>query len=130
MKTNDPERIWLAPKCEEEEGRTWEWENIWPEGCKDCGDKAVEYVRADLAAAQVELLRGALERNRQGYANILENRELKADVWGTRNGYGSRFGALTREEIEKELSSIDASLAATPAPALAGLSNYNGSPHG
>ncbi len=47
----DPDRIWLAPKCEglSYEGRSWCHE---PHDCEDdgCGLKAVEYIRADLVA--------------------------------------------------------------------------------
>lgn len=48
----DPERIFLAPKCEglSEEGRSWCNER---HDCDDhgCGMKAVEYVRLDVAIA-------------------------------------------------------------------------------
>ena len=42
---NDPEVIWLGPKCEkhEREGRTWSTE---PHDCPDCDEKAVKYIRA------------------------------------------------------------------------------------
>ena len=46
----DPERIWLAPKCEglSYEGRSWMEE---PKDCEDCDLKAIEYIRIDVAIA-------------------------------------------------------------------------------
>ena len=49
LATPDPERIWLAPRCEalSEEGRFW-CES--PVACPDeCGFEPVEYVRLDVA---------------------------------------------------------------------------------
>ena len=62
---NDPERIWLSPNCDVDE-RAWASANQWPDGCEDCPKKAVEYVRADLAAAQVELLKATWLKPRGG----------------------------------------------------------------
>ncbi len=56
----------------------------------------------------------ALRRNRQGYMNILEFRKLDSEKWGQRDGYGGRYGALTREEIETVVAEIDAALSAAP----------------
>lgn len=53
---------------------------------------------------EVERLRSALERCRQGQRNILEFRKLES----------GRYGALTREEIETVIAEIDVALA-TPA---------------
>ena len=55
-------------------------------------------------------LRTQLLRNRQGYVNILEMRKLDSEKWGQRDGYGGRYGALTREEIEAVIADIDAAL--------------------
>jgi hypothetical protein len=57
-------------------------------------------------------LRAALLRNRQGCLNILEFRKLDSERWGQREGYGGRYGALTREEIEAVIAEIDAALEA------------------
>lgn len=70
-----------------------------------------EYSAAELAD-ELRKAVNALRRNRQGYANILEFRQLTANVWGTRNGYGGRYGALTREEIEAVIAEIDPIVAA------------------
>jgi ribosomal protein L37AE/L43A len=45
---DDPDVIWLGPKCEnhEREGRTWSTE---PHDCPDCDEKAVKYIRAPIA---------------------------------------------------------------------------------
>ena len=45
---DNPEVIWLGPKCEnhEREGRTWSTE---PHDCPDCDEKAVKYIRAPIA---------------------------------------------------------------------------------
>lgn len=45
--TDNPERIWLDPICNdaEREGRCW---STAPQDCPDCEEKAVEYIRADL----------------------------------------------------------------------------------
>lgn len=50
----NPPRIWLSPICEDEsgEGRTWSTERH--DDCEDCNEKAVEYVRADLAPPRPE----------------------------------------------------------------------------
>jgi hypothetical protein len=50
-----PARMWLAPKCEEEnrEGRTWCADDAWG-ACPECGAKPVLYVRADLATPAAE----------------------------------------------------------------------------
>jgi len=71
----DYERIWLEPKCADDnpkydEGRTWCQHDVY-ETCPDCGTKATEYVRADLhvsalseldtAMAEIERLQEALE---------------------------------------------------------------------
>lgn len=42
-----PERIWLAPQCEDE--RCWCPDKL--DDCDECHSPAVEYVRADLFAA-------------------------------------------------------------------------------
>lgn len=42
------ERIWLSPRCDDE--RTWCKDNVF-DTCSACGQRAVEYIRADLAAA-------------------------------------------------------------------------------
>ena len=67
-------------------------------------------------AADNQRLREALKRNRQGYQNILESRQITSGAWG--NGYGERYGALTREELEEVISGIKSALAATPADFL------------
>lgn len=54
-----PRRLWLSPACEAKspDGRTWCVNNEWPEGCVDCAAPAVEYVRADIARAEIHELR-------------------------------------------------------------------------
>jgi uncharacterized small protein (DUF1192 family) len=71
-----------------------------------------ERLRAELAEARKDTarLRLALERNRQGLLNILEFRQLDGKAWGQRDGYGGRYGALTRDEIEVSVAEIDAAL--------------------
>lgn len=51
-----------------------------------------------------------LKELRQGYQNILEFRKLNSEKWGMRDGYGGRYGALTREELEGVIVKIDAAL--------------------
>lgn len=51
-----------------------------------------------------------LKRNRQSLVNILEMRKLDSEKWGQRDGYGGRYGALTREEIEGVIAQIDEAL--------------------
>ncbi len=70
-------------------------------------------LRMQRAEQAVATLREALLRNRQGYLNILEMRKLSSEKWGERDGYGGRYGALTREEIEGVIADIDAALAIT-----------------
>jgi hypothetical protein len=60
---------------------------------------------------RIDRLKAALLRNRQGYVNILEMRKLSSEQWGQRDGYGGRYGALTREEIETVIAQIDEALA-------------------
>jgi hypothetical protein len=60
---------------------------------------------------RIDRLKAALLRNRQGYVNILEMRKLSSEQWGQRDGYGGRYGALTREEIEAVIAEIDEALA-------------------
>jgi hypothetical protein len=44
--------IWLQPPCEScDEDRLWCQDNVWPEGCDECGAMPVKYV---LAADQPE----------------------------------------------------------------------------
>lgn len=43
------DRIWLAPRCNIDER---EWCDV-PQHCDDCGEHAVEYIRADVARAQI-----------------------------------------------------------------------------
>lgn len=50
--------------------------------------------------------REALKRHRQGMRNILEFRKIS----GTGSGINSRYGSLTRDEIEKCIGEIDAAL--------------------
>ena len=50
MERKEHERIWLEPACADDapEGRQWCQDNVWGEYCSDCGQPAVEYVRADI----------------------------------------------------------------------------------
>lgn len=41
----NPKVIWLAPACEDE--RTWCEDNMWPNGCEECGMMPVKYVLAE-----------------------------------------------------------------------------------
>lgn len=70
---------------------------------------AVEITRLVVVIAEkdatIARLRKALERNRQGYKNVLVFRKIFD---------GDRYGALTREEIEEVITGIDAALADTP----------------
>lgn len=40
--------IWLQPGCEgcENQDRMWCQDNVWPEGCEECGAMPVKYVLA------------------------------------------------------------------------------------
>jgi len=67
--------------------------------------------------AENAVMRTALGRNRQGYLNILEMRKLSSEQWGSRDGYGGRYGALTREEIEAVIADIEAALSSAPVAA-------------
>jgi len=70
--SDDPDYIWLEPRCAEEsyEGRSWCQDDVWGK-CDECDLPAVKYVRADLvqslerqlATMRVELAatRAALE---------------------------------------------------------------------
>lgn len=51
-------RIWLAPLCEVDE-RTWCQDDQG--SCEECELEWIEYVRADLAKAEIEKLRAALK---------------------------------------------------------------------
>ena len=70
---SDPERIWLQPKCcaGEYEGRQWCEHNVFDDDQCEDGNKATEYVRADL------LLTLEAERNR-----VVEALEYYADREG------------------------------------------------
>lgn len=73
-----------------------------------CRNNASDYateMTAKLEAAETreKRLREVLERNRQGYRNLLEFRRLS----------GGRYGALTREELEQTITEIDTALAET-----------------
>lgn len=66
--TNNPapvehERIWLEPICNEHipEGRHWCQHKLDDCDDPDCGEKSVEFIRADIAKARTDALRGALE---------------------------------------------------------------------
>lgn len=75
------------------------------------------FIHADIYADHAALLeenkrlRDGLERQRQGLRNILEFRKLDSEKWGQRDGYGGRYGALTRQELEESIANIDAILA-------------------
>lgn len=71
----------------------------------DGADRAESINRLLAANARLD---AQLLRCRQGLRNILEFRKLTSDVWGTRDGYGGRYGALTREELESVIAEIDA----------------------
>jgi len=64
-------------------------------------------------APRITELENALLRVRQGYYNILEMRKLTSEKWGQADGYGGRYGALTREEIEGVIAEIDGALGST-----------------
>jgi hypothetical protein len=46
----DHEHIWLEPVCAKcagkPEGRLWCQDNVWPDGCEDCGKAPTRYVIA------------------------------------------------------------------------------------
>lgn len=73
--------------------------------------------KSDQDAGEIARYRAALERLRQGYRNILEFRKLSSAQWGDRDGYGGRYGALTREEIEGVIAEIETALVPEHAPA-------------
>ncbi len=93
--------------------------------CFDCDD-AMSANDIPWLLAEVERLRGmeahndrmyaALVRNRRGYQNLLEFRKLDSEKWGQRDGYGGRYGALTRDEIDAVISEIDTALLDGPKP--------------
>jgi hypothetical protein len=64
-------------------------------------------------------LEAQLKRNRQGLLNILEMRKLDSDKWGQRDGYGGRYGALTRQEIEDVIAQMDEALGTANAKPIA-----------
>ena len=68
------------------------------------------YAKLDRLERENAAMREALNRNRQGLRSILEFRKLAAARWGSRDGYGGRYGALTREEIESAIIDIDVAL--------------------
>lgn len=61
---SDHERIWLEPRPDEgdfgPEGRLWCQDKVWP-GSPDEGEPT-EYIRADIASAEIERLRAENER--------------------------------------------------------------------
>lgn len=71
----DPEIIWLTPNCSalEIEGRAWCEEH--PGDCHDdgCGLKAIKYIRADLAANEIESIQ-----------NMLVEAKNERDLWRAR----------------------------------------------
>jgi hypothetical protein len=39
--------IWLQPACDDTiDGREWCQDNVWPNGCEECGAMPVKYVLA------------------------------------------------------------------------------------
>lgn len=50
----DYKEIWLSPDCEGHsyDGRTWSYNNEWPDGCK-CGAMPSRYIRATHAAPEL-----------------------------------------------------------------------------
>lgn len=65
----DHETIWLGPNCEDRgEDRCWAPDNPWGDGCDECGEKPVKFVRADLyaaALARAEAAEKELETHRE-----------------------------------------------------------------
>lgn len=55
----DPERIYLEPPPYSPEGRLWCEDNIWP--LDGDGPGGVEYIRADLHAAEIARLTAELD---------------------------------------------------------------------
>jgi predicted nucleic acid-binding Zn-ribbon protein len=52
--------IWLEPHCVPAgEQRSWCEDNVWENGCPDCGAMPTKYVRADAHDALVEALEEA-----------------------------------------------------------------------
>lgn len=85
-----PERIWLEPDCcaDPATGRMWCEDNVWPTG--DCPDDtpAVEYIRADLAAASL----AAMEKREEELIEALRPFANAADCYV----YEDYSGALER----------------------------------
>lgn len=67
-------------------------------------DRCAKHREEQLAAAPAEQLRSHLKRLRKGFANILEVRAIAQSeaMWGE-----TRYGAMTRQEIEQTIEGID-----------------------
>ena len=70
----DHKRIWLEICEPGEEGRLWCQDNVWPEG------EATEYVRADIAEAEVIALRAEVARMRDAVDSVMVGGNHLANV--------------------------------------------------
>ncbi|HEX7039623.1 MAG TPA: hypothetical protein VF202_05890 [Trueperaceae bacterium] len=61
----DPDRIYLEPPPYSPEGRLWCDDDVWPLPDTDGSDGGVEYVRADLHAAEIARLERELSEARE-----------------------------------------------------------------
>src|SRR5690606_28505727 len=84
----DPERIYLEPWPYSPEGRLWSAENIWPLELwppepEDESPRAlgVEYIRADLHAAEISRLTRELESTRELLRELAGDDEYAGLVW-------------------------------------------------
>ncbi len=75
--------------------------------------------KSDQDAGEIARYRAALERHRRGLLNLLEVRRLPGE-WGGPLGPTTRYGALTREEIEASITEIETALQPEHSPAGGG----------
>jgi hypothetical protein len=107
------ERIWLQPLCCVDE-------RCWCDQPQDCGDAgcelpAIEYVRADIAAAEIEKLRAENQALKHG--GDAENERLREALktldhearWmaGQLNGYGQTTLKKTREVLAQSAAALN-----------------------
>ena len=87
----DPERIYLEPWPYSQEGRLWSEDNVWPlytwppepEGESERAT-GVEYIRADLHAAEIARLTRELEEARKLIRELVDDEDAGLVWTGTR----------------------------------------------
>lgn len=96
--TSNPEEAWITTS---EEARKVT-DHCGPEKMIELWPVAEGWKTRKELEAENARLRAALERNLQGFRNLLEVRRILGS---------DRYGALTREEVEQEIGLIEAALA-------------------